>query len=334
MKENIKKHLSLKVLLALLPALIFWQNYAWMTSNSYMGIGFLIIWVLMIWNVYQFTEKNHILERFFRLTEISFFLLPLSALVLTFIIGSKMISSSANQFEQAGGAIGTAIGGTFITIIAFIIGIAGGIIMHLVTKKYEKKAEASGIKQIETSASKHGVILSIVALIVLAIIMGSISSAKHVANIVKEKEELSKSLQQGGVAKTEIVSPEENTTQSNKVSLEILKKGFNESDFSSGNYYPEQITMELKFTNETDKDIKGVEGMLTLYDIFDNKISSTSVGYDKSIPAHQSKIWKSGTDYNQFMDEDVKLKNTELENLKYKWEVTTIIYTDGSKETF
>jgi hypothetical protein len=334
MKENIKKHLSLKVLLALLPTLIFYQNYAWMTGNAYLGIGFIIIWILMIWNVHQFTEKNHILERFFRLTEISFFLLPVSALILTFIIGSRVLSSSVNEFEQAGGAIGTAIGGVFIIIIAFIIGVAGGIIMHLITKKYEKKAEASGIKKIENSSIKHGVIISLVVLIALAIVMGSISSAQNTARANKAKEELSKSLQQGSVTKTDTVSLEENKTQSNKVKLEILKKGFSESDFSSGNYYPEQITMNLKFTNETDKDIKGVEGTLTLYDIFDNKISSTSVGYDKSIPAHQNKVWESGIDYNQFIDEDVKLKNTELENLKYKWEVQTIIYADGSKEIF
>ena len=328
MENNIKKHLSLKILLALLPALIFWQNYAWMTGNSYMGIGFFMIWILMIWNVYQFTEKNHILERFFRLTEISFFLLPVSALVLTFVIGSKVISSSANEFEQAGGAIGTAIGGTFITIIAFMVGIAGGIIMHLVTKKYEKKAEASGIKQIENSSTKHGVILSVVALIVLAIIMGSISTAKHVASVAKAKEELSKSLQQGGVVKTDTQAP---NTQANKVSLEVTKKSFYEANYTDGTYQ-DQIQMNLKLTNETDKDIKGVEGVLTFYDIFDNKIKAISVGYDKSIPAHQSKVWESGIDYNQFMDEDVKLKDTEFTNLKYKWEVKTIIYADGSKE--
>jgi len=34
------------------------------------------------------------------------------------------------------------------------------------------------------------------------------------------------------------------------------------------------------------------------------------------------------------MDEDIKLKNTELKDLKYKWEVSTIIYADGTKDTF
>lgn len=332
MENTIKKHIVLKILLALLPTLIFWQNYAWMTLNSYLGIAFLIIWALMIWSVYQFTEKNHIIERFFRLTEISFFLLPLSAIVFSFVLGSKAVSSTTNGFEQAGAALGTAIGGTFVVVLSFIIGLAGGVIMHLITNKYEKKAEASGAKQAETLSNKHGVILSLVAIILLAIIMGSVSSAQHAANVAKEKEDLKNSLQQGGTSQTNTPSQNQNKVQP-KVSLEITNKGFHEADYMSGDYQT-QITMDLKFTNETDKEIKGVEGVLTFFDIFDNKISATKISYDKGIPASQSKVWKSGMDFNQFMDEDIKLKNTELKDLKYKWEVSTIIYADGSKETF
>jgi len=333
MENTIKKHIVLKILLALLPALIFWQNYAWMTLNSYLGIAFLIIWALMIWSVYQFTEKNHIIERFFRLTEISFFLLPLSAIVFSFVLGSKAVSSTTNGFEQAGAALGTAIGGTFVVVLSFIIGLAGGVIMHLITNKYEKKAEASGIKQAETLSNKHGIILSLVTIILLAIIMGSVSSAQHSANVAKEKETLKNSLQQGGTSQTNIANTEQAKTETKKVTLEITKKGFNAADYMSGSYQ-DQITMSLKFTNTTDKEVRGVEGALTFYDIFDNKISATKVSYDKGIPANGSKVWESGTDYNQFMDEDIKLKNTELKDLKYKWEVSTIIYADGSKETF
>ena len=53
MENTAKKHIVLKVLLALLPALIFWQNYAWMTLNAYLWIALLIIWALMIWSVWQ-----------------------------------------------------------------------------------------------------------------------------------------------------------------------------------------------------------------------------------------------------------------------------------------
>lgn len=335
MENAQKKFIVRKILLALLPTIVFWQNYAWMTLNAFLGIAFLVIWALMVWNVWQFTEKNHIMERFFMLTEIAFFLLPLSAIVFSFVLGSQAVSSTTNEFEQAGAAIGTAIGGTFVVILAFIIGIIGGIIMHLVTSKYDKKANESKEKQPENLPAKHGVILSLVAVIVLAIIMGSISSANQTKQEVKEKEELSQSLQQAGSKETNEKTTEtaEKKPEIKKVELEVVKKGFHEADFMAGEY-EDQITMDLKFINKTEKAIKGVQGIISFYDIFDDEILSTNISYDEGIDANGEKVWNAGIGYNQFMDEHEKLKNTTMENLKYKWDVKTIIYKDNTKETF
>ena len=337
MENTTKKHTVMKILLALLPALIFTQNYAWMTLNSKLGWAFLIIWALMIWSVWQFTEKNYILERFFRLTEISFFLLPLSAIVFSFVLGSKAVSSTTSEAGQAGAAIGMAIGGTFVVIISFIIGIIGGIIMHLVASKYDKKAETSGVKQAETIANKHGIILSLVGVTVLAIIFGSISLGN-----AKDNSKNGAPIKSGDKSVTTTETASEATSdktgskqaeQVNKIDLEITKKGFHKADIMAGDYQ-DQITMDLKFTNKTDKNVKGVQGTITFYDIFDKEIKTLNIAYDKGIPAGQEKTWNSGTDYNQFMDEDIKLKDVELKDLKYKWEVKTIVYEDGSKESF
>lgn len=323
-----KKHIILKIVLALLPALIFAQNYAWITLNVKLGLAFLIIWGVMIWSVLQLMDRNHILERLFRLTEISFFMLPISAIVFTFIFGSRAITLSGGGLEQAGATLGTAIGGTFIVVLSFIIGLTGGIIMHLIAGKYEKKAEASEIKQQETLSNKHGIILSLVAVMVLAIIMSLISSTQHAVNVAREKGDLRDSLQQGSVAQTVTIKE-----GARKVILEITNKDFYEADWRSGSYQ-DQILMGFKFSNETEKDMRGFEGVLTFYDIFDNKISATKISYDEGLPMRESKVWEAGMNYNQFMDEDVKLKNTELKNLKYRWEVETIIYADDSRETF
>lgn len=329
MENTTKKHRVVRILLALLPTLIFTQNYAWMTLNSKLGWAFLIIWALMIWSVWQFTEKNYIFERFFRLTEISFFLLPLSAIVFSFVLGSKAVSSTTNEFGQAGAAIGMAIGGTFIVILSFIIGVTGGIIMHLVASKYDKKAEMSGIRQPETIGNKHGVVLSLVSVIILAIVFGSASlSAK---NEVKKDTADIKSGDKTVVGTTSKENAAKQPEQASKVDLEITKKGFHEASLTGGDFQ-DQIQLDLNFTNKTDKDIKGVQGIITFYDIFDKEIKTLNIAYDKGIPAGQSKVWNSGADYNQFMGEDTKLKDTELKDLKYKWEVKTIVYEDGSKE--
>ncbi|MFA6466759.1 MAG: hypothetical protein WCV71_02800 [Patescibacteria group bacterium] len=136
-----KKYRALKILLTLLPALVFTQNWAWMSANKILGIAFIVIWALMIWSVWKIDNKYKILQKIFRATEIGFFLLPISAIILTFVIGAQAVNSTNDEFAQAGAAIGTAIGGTFIVVLAFIFGLSGGIILHLIANKYEKKAE-------------------------------------------------------------------------------------------------------------------------------------------------------------------------------------------------
>ncbi len=113
---------------------------------------------------------------------------------------------------------------------------------------------------------------------------------------------------------------------SQKVTVELLKK-----DFVQGTYQ-DQITLQFKLTNTTEKDIQGVDGVTTFYDIFDKEITAQNLSYDKGIPKNSSRIYDAAIDYNQFMDEHVKLKDTDIKNLKMKWQANTIIYQDGTKE--
>jgi len=329
MQSILKKHPALKILLALFPTLIFTQNYAWMTLNSNIGLAFLIIWAIMVWSVSQLSEKNQIMERLFRLTEISFFLLPLSAIVFMFVFGSVAVNSATNGAEQTGMAIGTFIGGTFVVILAFVIGLAGGIIMHLIAHKYDKGAKASGIKPEESVANKHGIILALAGVILLTLIFGVAANMRSTSKFLPGKADL----QQAGNTNSQTEpAPKINNVES-KVKLEIISKDFNPADIMTG-IYQDAISFKMNLINTTDKAITGVEGTVTFYDIFDNEIKAISLSYDKGIPINGIKEWDGQINYNQFMDEDVKLKDTDLKNLRYKWEVKTIIYDDGSKDTF
>lgn len=304
--NNLKKFTALKILLAILPALIFSQNYAWMTGNKLVGLGFLILWFVMIWNVAEFEEKNKIIERLLRLTEVAFFLLPISAIILTFVLGNEAVTTAGSELEQAGAAIGTMIGGTFVVGIAFVIGLFFGIIMHLITNKYAKKVKDEKYKNI---FSKHGVIFTVLIVIVLAIIFGSTSDDSN--DLGNQNPLTSKSTKE-----IEVLS--------SKVELEITNKHFAEGDFQ------DQIGMSLNFINKTEKDIRGVQGIVTFYDMFDNKIKSNRITYDEGISANSAKVWEAGLPYNQFMEEDIKLKDIKLENLKIVWEVTDIVYSENT----
>lgn len=129
-------------------------------------------------------------------------------------------------------------------------------------------------------------------------------------------------------AETEEASEAASNDLTNKIGFEVTEKGFVEYDYQ--NY----ITFTFKFTNKTDKDIEGVKGQVTLNDLFGDNIQQLSLSYDEGIAAGESRLYKATVDYNQFIDDDIKLRNTDLSKIKYDLDVGTIIYTDGTQETY
>jgi len=114
-----------------------------------------------------------------------------------------------------------------------------------------------------------------------------------------------------------------------KIKIISIKKGFLPADFYAGRFQ-DFIIFEITFENKTDKDIKGVKGVLTFFDIFDEKITSVEISYDKGIERNSQKIWEAQLEFNQFIEDDIRLKN--VKEFKYRWEPTTIIYEDGTRE--
>ncbi len=111
-----------------------------------------------------------------------------------------------------------------------------------------------------------------------------------------------------------------------KVGFEVTEKSFSSKDYQDLN------TFTFKFTNTTNKNIEGFEGDIVIRDLFGNVIKEAEISYDEGIKAGESLPYNAWLDYNQFMDEDVKLKQTDLSKLRFDWQVTTIIYEDGTKE--
>lgn len=122
--------------------------------------------------------------------------------------------------------------------------------------------------------------------------------------------------------------PKPSNDLTKKVGLEVIKKGFSSSN------YDDSITFTFQLENKTGKDIEGVAGIITFKDIFDNEIQNISLTYDNGIKAGETKLYPASVDYNQFIDRDIKLRGTELEKLKYDWQVTKIVYTDGTVESY
>lgn len=116
-----------------------------------------------------------------------------------------------------------------------------------------------------------------------------------------------------------------------KVVVTVISKTNLEEDYNVGRY-SDRVEFGFEITNKTDTPIKGVQGILTIYDLFNEEILSIGCDFTgNTIPAGQSiSVSDLGIDINQFMDSHVKLYNTNFSDLNFEYKVTNIVYADGS----
>ena len=108
------------------------------------------------------------------------------------------------------------------------------------------------------------------------------------------------------------------------VMVTCFKKGYTEVN------YQDYITYGFAIQNKSEQDIRAVKGEIMFTDLFDDEIKTLSFTYDQPIKAGATANWNATTDYNQFMDDDVRLKNKELKDLKIVWKPIKVIFQDGS----
>lgn len=117
----------------------------------------------------------------------------------------------------------------------------------------------------------------------------------------------------------------ERTARLNQVlTVALFDKGFERISYS------EYITFKFAFENKGAKDIKAFTGQLIINDLFDKEIITSELTYDDPIPAGQKVTWNAQRNFNEFIDEDVALKNKDLDALKCVWKPEKIIFADGT----
>lgn len=122
-------------------------------------------------------------------------------------------------------------------------------------------------------------------------------------------------------------------TENQKVTVAVTDKESLEIDYNAGRYSP-RVQFVFEVFNKTEKDIKGVQGTLTIKDLFGVDIMSSSLDFTgKEIPANGSVIFDDmGLDVNEFINEHVKVYTTDYSDLQFAYEVTSIVYSDGTTE--
>ncbi|MCI8417573.1 MAG: hypothetical protein HFI33_08815 [Lachnospiraceae bacterium] len=122
-------------------------------------------------------------------------------------------------------------------------------------------------------------------------------------------------------------------TENPKIIVSVLDKQSLDVDFNVSRYSP-RVNFTFQVFNNTSKNIKGVQGVLTIKDLFGVDIMSGNLDFTgETIPANYYVIFRDlGLDINKFMDEHVKVYTTDFSDLKFEYNVTSIVYTDGTME--
>lgn len=79
--------------------------------------------------------KEEVVHLQYKTLSILSFLLPISAIIYTFVFTGSVVSQQTTEASKAGAAIGGAIGGGIIIFLTFIAGLVLGIVFHLMAKK-------------------------------------------------------------------------------------------------------------------------------------------------------------------------------------------------------
>ena len=124
---------------------------------------------------------------------------------------------------------------------------------------------------------------------------------------------------------------ENKALRKDNVIVEITEKTESPRNYYEGRAYP-SCGIVFQITNNTDKDIQGIEGQLIVDDIFEKEIIRLNADLTgKVIEAGQTEIivWLS-YEVKPYEDDAVKFYSTAYEDLKFDYRISKIVFTDGS----
>lgn len=108
------------------------------------------------------------------------------------------------------------------------------------------------------------------------------------------------------------------------LTVALYDKGYYKGDWE------DYLTYGVAYENKSEKDIRAIKGSMLITDLFDTKIKEINLVEDDGIPAGKIVKKSYSTDYNQFMDEDTRLRSKDLKDIKAVWRPEKIIFVDGS----
>jgi hypothetical protein len=114
------------------------------------------------------------------------------------------------------------------------------------------------------------------------------------------------------------------------ISVGCYEKGFRQADILNREYH-DSIEVAFLLKNSGPKDIKAFKGQTVFKDLFGTEVYQSGFMYDEGLKAGETKRWLCTVEYNEFSSQMRKFRNAQLENMKFEWRPTAIIFSDGTK---
>lgn len=111
----------------------------------------------------------------------------------------------------------------------------------------------------------------------------------------------------------------------------VMDKSVTPKD-SSNWIFSNYVNLVFDITNNSDKAIIGIEGTLTVNDLFGKEILCSGCDFTGQTIKPGETYTESDLSYecNEFNDEDMKFFNTNYSDLQFVYDITSIVYEDGT----
>lgn len=152
---------------------------------------------------------------------------------------------------------------------------------------------------------------------------------------IKAEEAIEEAKQQALKAKLQAERDVAMKAMREAITVSLVSKKMETERGYSGIVMDEKLKITFGYKNNSEKDIVGVKGMVSVKDLFGDSISDFQISNDTTIKAGQSATW-TGSRTVKFAvghNDDRKLAGLEDDKFKVIWQPQVVVFRDGTKLT-
>ena len=158
------------------------------------------------------------------------------------------------------------------------------------------------------------------------------NTSKSISSSKENETDTSTSEPTPAPTKKKLTKKEKYQNYAKKIKIKVYDKKVLPIDYDARRFL-EFIELDYKVVNKSPKAVKGIKGVLHIYDQFDEKIMSIEWNVSEGTigSGKTKKVTNYGLGYNQFMDSHQKVHSLEFEDMIFKYEMQQVNFTDGYK---